>query len=99
MNLSKAEKLVEGLLERYPRTRVDDHVLYRAYYYELTVRGLVQVDFATFFTYPTKFNGLTFATIERCRRRLQHYRPELKDDKVAKIREYKQEEFREYAKG
>lgn len=98
MRIDKAEKLVEDILEKYPRTRASDQVLYRAYHYELEKTWQKKVDFATFFTYPEKFGGYNFATIERCRRKIQKYRPELRDEKVAEWRLAKQEEFKDYAK-
>lgn len=98
MRLDKAEQLVEKILEKYPRTRTSDHVLYRAYYWTLTQRRIINCDFATFFTYPEKYGACNFATIERCRRKLQHYRPELKNETTAKEREYKQAEFIDYSR-
>ena len=98
MNLGTAEKIVEELLEEYPRTRESDHLLYRAYHFKLSKDWNLKVGFADFFTYPEKYGGFNFATIERCRRKLQKYRPELKDYIVAQHREYKQEEFKNYAK-
>lgn len=93
----QTEKIVEKILEKYPRTRKSDHLLYRAYHYDLFMKGQVHVNFETFFTYPEKYNASSFATVERCRRRLQHFRPELSDN-VAKInREYLQEVFHDYS--
>jgi len=98
MKIDKAEKVVEHILEKYPRTRTSDQILYRAYHYYLQDKGYVQIDFATFFTYPEKYGGFNFATIERCRRKLQKFRPELKDEKVAEWRLAKQEEFEDYSR-
>lgn len=93
----KAENIVEEILERYPRTRNNDHILYRAYHFELVKRGLVEADFETFFTHPEEYKACNFATIERCRRKLQHYRPELGNIETKINREYLQAVFKEYS--
>ena len=98
MRIDKAEKVVEDILEKYPKTRLNDQILYRAYHYYLQNKGYVNTDFATFFTYPEKYGGYNFATIERCRRKVQKYRPELRDDKATEWRLAKQEEFKDYAR-
>lgn len=91
------EKMVEHLLEKYPRTRTSDHLLYRAYHYELVKQHAVTVDFETFFTYPGKYKASNFATIERCRRLVQSYRPELANKETKLNREYLQEIFKDYS--
>lgn len=94
--LNSTEKMVEQLLTKYPKTRDNDHLLYRAYHYELKQRGEVKADFVSFFTYPEKYNASNFATIERCRRKVQQYKPSLAN-KVTKLnREYLQEVFKSY---
>lgn len=98
MRLDKAEQMVEKILEQHPRTRSSDHVLYRAYHWELMKNRRSAVPFEDFFTYPEKYNACNFATIERCRRKLQHYRPELKEATTNEKREYLQEEFKQYAR-
>ena len=97
MNLTKAEKIVEHLLEKYPRTRDNDHILYRAYHYELVQQKKITADFEHFFTHPEKYEACNFATIERCRRKIQHYKPELSNKKTELNREYLQQIFKDYA--
>lgn len=96
--MKKAETIVEEILEQYPRTRTSDQLLYRAYHFKLAKDWNLKVDFATFFTYPERYNACNFATIERVRRKLQHYRPELANIETKLNREYLQEAFKGYAK-
>lgn len=97
-DLRKTEDLIEKILERYSGTRKSDHKLYRAYHAILFKQGKVKVSFTDFFTEPEKYNASNFATVERCRRKIQERRPELKDNKTAAMREYKQEVFYEYGR-
>ena len=46
--MKKAETIVEEILEQYPRTRISDQLLYRAYHFKLSKEWNLKVDFATF---------------------------------------------------
>lgn len=89
-----AEKAVEDILEHEPDTRKSDNKLFLRYY-ELLNPG---VDFRTYFLNPKKYQGFSYKTLERARRKIQARRPELKDSTVAEYRFDKEQVYFEYGR-
>ena len=48
--------------------------------------------------FNAKNKGISFESITRCRRKLQKKYPELKDEKISKLRNKKQKEYIDYSK-
>lgn len=93
--LYKVEDEVEKILEEYPITRTDDQLLYVAYW-----RGKApDISFIEFWKNPKKYGGRAYKSVERCRRKIQERRPELKDSKVAEYRDELTIEYEQYAIG
>ena len=94
--LRNVEKIVEGILRESELAREDDcylilEVIRELYPFEVG-KTFAQVMFSA------KSKGISFESITRCRRKLQKKYPELKNNKVAEIRDKEQEEYIEFAK-
>lgn len=89
----KAENNVIDILKKYKETRKSDQVLYVKYWQKVANK----VPFMIFFLFPSLFNGCSFKTIERCRRKIQADHPELKDKETAEMRLEAQAEYEQYS--
>lgn len=93
--LKAYENLVLKALEESPETRKDDFLLM------LKVCEYKELNTNLSFGYAIKNHneiGLpNWKTVERCRRKIQNARPELKDFKTAKNRSKEEKEYREYS--
>ena len=94
--LRNLEKVVEGILRKSELAREDDcylilEVIREMFPYEVG-KTFAQVMFSA------KSKGISFESITRARRQVQKKYPELKNDKVAEIRNKEQEEYKEFAK-
>lgn len=89
-----AERAVEDILEHEPDTRKSDNKLFLRYY-ELLNPG---VDFKTYFLNPKKYQGFSYKTLERARRKIQARRPELKDSTVVEYRFEQEQVYFEYGR-
>ena len=93
--LYKLEDEITKILEYNPITRTDDHLLYIAYWNKVAP----QASFQQFWENPKKYCGCTFTAVERCRRKIQEKRPELKDKDVAEYRYELSMDYEQYAIG
>lgn len=93
--LYKLEDEITEILENNPITRTDDQLLYIAYW---NIKA-PYVSFIDFFETPQKFGGRVYKSVERCRRKIQERRPELKDSKVAEYRNELTMDYEQYAIG
>ena len=91
--LFKTEKEVEKILEELPITRKDDNLLYIEYWR----RKATDVSFIDFFAKPRKYGGKAYKSVERCRRKIQEKRPELKDAETAAARLEETMKYENYA--
>ena len=95
MNLYKTEKDVEYLLENFETTRTSDNLLFVAYW----MKKAPHVSFIDFWKEPQKYGASSYKSVERCRRKIQARRPELKDSHTAELREEAEKDYYEYSKG
>jgi len=92
--ISKVQKKVhEALLER-PETRVDDYILVLEVYKNYISP---EMSLKTILEHHIELGLPSFASIVRCRRKLQRKYPELVNETMADIREGEREEYRAYA--
>lgn len=101
--LFKIEPIVEQILEEVPITRGSNHVLYSEYYRRINSeyyrKTHMTVNFDKFWENPHRYGGAMFSSVERYRRHIQGKRPELKDRKVAELREEAEMDCYNYAIG
>ena len=93
--ITKIEPIVFRVLQDYPETRGDDHIL------------ILKV-LETFVTPTMSLNAVfenhvllgipSLETITRCRRKLQAGHPDLRDETARKIRQEEVEEYRNYSR-
>lgn len=93
--LYRLEDEVTQILEDNPITRADDHMLYVAYWN----KKAPCISFLDFWKKPKKYGGSSFSAVERCRRKIQERRPELKERECAEHREELEMDYRQYAIG
>lgn len=75
MNIKTTEQLVKQILEKYPISRSDD---FRLYGYVLYYNGIsLEQSLKNFLKNAKKDNITPFATVTKCRRKLQSQYPEL----------------------
>lgn len=91
--LYRTEREVEKILEDVPTTRSSDNLLFIAYW----IRKAPNISFIDFWTNPKLYKASSYKTVERCRRKVQARRPELRDPKVADARLEKTLEYENYA--
>lgn len=101
--LLKTEPIIEKILEEVPITRGNDHILYSEYYRRINSeyyrKTHTQADFDKFWEYPNKYGGAMFSAVERARRKIQARREDLKDSKVAELRDNAEMDYYNYAIG
>jgi hypothetical protein len=95
MNLYKTEKDVEYLLENFETTRTSDNLLFVAYW----MKKAPHVSFIDFRKEPQKYGASSYKSVERCRRKIQARRPELKDSHTAELREEAEMDYIDYSIG
>ena len=93
--LYKLEDEITKILEKNPITRTDDQLLYIAYW---NIKAPC-ISFIDFFKNPQKYGANSYKSVERCRRKIQERRPELKDSKVAEYRDKLVLDYEQYAIG
>lgn len=93
--LYKTEKEVEKILEEVETTRTSDNLLFVAYW----MKKAPHVSFIDFWKEPKRYNASSYKTVERCRRKIQARRPELKISEVAMAREQLELDYASYAIG
>lgn len=94
--LKNIEKVVEEILKKDNLARQDDcylilEVIRKIYPFEVG-KTFAEVMFGA------KNKGISFESITRARRKLQNRYPELKDNKIAEIRQGEQKEYIEYSR-
>lgn len=80
--LFRAESEVIEILKHNIMARRSDQALFLVYW----KKKAKKIPFKLFFLCPSLFNGCSFKTIERVRRKIQADHPELKDEYVAEKR-------------
>ncbi len=94
--LMNLEKVVTKILQEDELAREDDCYLILEVIREMfpneTGKTFAQVMF------NAKSRGISFESITRCRRKVQKKHPELKNIKIAEIRNTEQQEYIDYAK-
>ena len=93
IELLKAEKEVKELLITSKLARKSDQALFIMHWR----KKAKNIPFKLFFLCPNLFDGYSFKTIERCRRKIQNDNPELKDLYVAEKRLEAQQVYEEYS--
>ena len=93
--LLNTEKEVEQILEDVETTRKSDNLLFVAYW----MKKAPYVSFIDFWKEPQKYGASSYKSVERCRRKIQARRPELKDSKIAELRDNAEMDYYNYAIG
>ena len=91
--LFKAESEVIEILKYNIMARKSDQALFLMYW----KKKANKIPFKLFFLCPTLFNGCSFKTIERVRRKIQADHPELKDEYIAEKRFEAQQIYEQYS--
>lgn len=105
MKQLELERIVEVALERYYCLRTDDFKLW-LYVSNIVRRRNGQSYGKEFYNTPivqviefAKQTGLpAFASVSRCRRKIQVRRPDLCDEETCKARQIKEQEYKEYSR-
>lgn len=93
--IEKYEPIVRDILERNPKARGNDKILY---YWVLRDMGFETNMSISYFLLSDIYPN--WESVTRVRRRLQEQNPELRpDENILKSREEAEEEFVEYARG
>lgn len=92
--LETYHNLVHNILITNPETRGDDFLLF---YEVLKDLKLDYCDLNYIFTKHSVLGVPSFATIIRCRRKIQKDHPELSGEAIRKTRKEEEKEFRAYA--
>lgn len=99
MNLKTLESKVFVVLERFPLARKDDFYLYFCVCREINYNVATIDKFSYVMLHHKELGFPSFESVTRCRRKVFELYPNLKPEKVTKLRKEKEEEFREYSKG
>ena len=97
MKCKQLEPIVTNLLEKHPVTREDDFKLVLGVYLA-TNKNVFNMNFVDVMKNHEKLGLPSFASITRARRKICESRPDLKDKKMAVIREEEQQEFKKYSR-
>lgn len=92
MKISKVENIVKNILEDKPETRNSDNLLILEF-----VKRTEQNE-KTSFEFVMKQTNISFESITRARRNIQHKNPSLKDRDTEEIRTSKEAEYINYYK-
>lgn len=92
--IAKVQPLVYNALVDYPETRADDYMLVLEVY-----KNFISVDMSlkTILEHHIELGLPSFASIARCRRKLQRKHPELVNKTAADIRAKEETEYKNYA--
>ena len=93
--LYKTETEIEKILEEIKLTRTSDNLRFVAYW----MKKAPHVSFIDFWKEPKRYNASSYKTVERCRRKIQSRRPELKDSKITELRDNAEMDYINYAIG
>jgi hypothetical protein len=91
------EKLVMEILEIYSDSRSDDFILY-GYVCQRTNPALLDLDFFDIIINHKKYKMPSYETVSRVRRKVFEKYPELKPEKITKLRKEKEQNFKNYFK-
>ena len=94
--LKKIEDVVEKILDIRKDTRENDDVLYLCVC-EYFHRGVSSMTLKNFLKSRNEMSCLNFASVVRARRKIFERRPELKPDKITKLRKDMEEVYIDYA--
>ncbi len=94
--LKKIENVVEKILEIREDTRENDDILYLCVC-EYFHRGVSSMTLKNFLKGRNEISCPNFASVTRARRKVFEKRPELKPEKVTKLREDMEEVYVDYA--
>lgn len=94
IKLKKLESEIYLILKEIPITRGDDHLLYTAYW----SKTKPEVSFIDFWKNYKKYGASGYASVERCRRKLQAKFPELQESKSREKRFELVKEYEDYAR-
>ena len=101
--LQNTTELVRDILERNPKTRDSDDILYLAVLFAIGKRKGIDIrkmSIVHFFLHLLEYEFPPYRSVSRARQKLQAAYPELAGErKVKEMRQQKEEEFRDYAKG
>ena len=92
--IKKVQPLVYNALVDHPETRADDYILVLEVY-----KNFISVDMSlkTILEHHIELGLPSFASIARCRRKLQRKYPELVNKTAADIRAKEEKEYKDYA--
>lgn len=96
--LYKLEKIVELVLMNYEDTRSDDFILIYRVYKEINEDAMIRELFCEIMINHKKYELPSFESIVRSRRKVFEKYPNLKPKYITKLREQKEEEYREYSR-
>jgi hypothetical protein len=94
--LKKIENVVERILDLREDTRENDDILYLCVC-EYFHRGISSMTVKDFFKKRSGTSCPNFASVVRARRKIFERRPELKPEKITKIREDMEDVYIDYA--
>ena len=92
--IGKVQPLVYNALVDHPETRADDYILVLEVYKHFIS---VEMSLKTILEHHIELGLPSFASIARCRRKLQRKHPELVNQTAAEIREREETEYKKYA--
>lgn len=96
MSIKTTEVLVLDCLQKNVKTRKDDFILYGSVLKRMNLDLTRSI--AYFLTNHKELKLPPFATVIRCRRKLQNKYPELNDIEMSNIRQDEEEKFINYAR-
>lgn len=92
VSIKNTEELVYKILFYKPRARTDDFILYGCVLAQCNID--LNMSMKDFLLSAKKLKFPPFATVTRCRRKLQEKYPYLKDEKTAVFRAWAEQKFR-----
>jgi hypothetical protein len=98
MEFGELQNKVLLVLEKYEETRSDDFKLYFHVCRSINENVAIMDRFSYVMLNHKQLGFPSFESVTRCRRKVFELHPNLKPEKVTKLRKEKEEEFREYSK-
>lgn len=95
MKIFDLESKVIGILKENKSCRCNDQLLYIELLNVINPKAVI--NFRDAFINREKYDIPPFSSVSRARRKVQAMYPELKDEKISKLREKKEMEYMEYA--
>ncbi len=96
-NLKKIEEVVEKILDAKENARENDDMLY-LYCCEYFCKGISSMTLKDFLKTRNEISCPNFASVVRARRKIFERRPELKPEKITKIRKEMEDVYIDYAR-